>query len=75
MVNGTPLGTVGAAYSSGWMTADNFFSYLKHFVNSVKCSPDRPALLIMDNHESHLSIDTIDSANENGVQILTLPPH
>ena len=32
-------------------------------------------LLILDNHEAHMSIDFIDSASENGVIVLTIPPH
>lgn len=30
-----------------------------------------PSLLIMDNHELHLSIEALDLAKENGVTILT----
>lgn len=33
------------------------------------------SLLIMDKHESHLSIVALDLAKENGVIILTLHPH
>ena len=29
----------------------------------------------MDNHDSHISIETIDIFKENGVTLLTLPPH
>ena len=29
----------------------------------------------MDNHDSHISIETIDLSKENGVTLLTLPPH
>ena len=31
--------------------------------------------LILDNHESHLSIPAINVAKENGILLLTLPPH
>ncbi|CAG4986819.1 unnamed protein product, partial [Parnassius apollo] len=34
-----------------------------------------PTLLIMDNHESHLSIEALDMAKRSGVTILTLHPH
>jgi hypothetical protein len=31
--------------------------------------------LVFDNHESHLTIETLNLAKENGVVIVTLPPH
>ena len=35
----------------------------------------RPVVLILDNHETHLWLNTIDFVKENGVVMLTLPPH
>ena len=32
-------------------------------------------MLTLDNHDTHLSIETIDIAKDNGVVIQTLPPH
>ena len=32
-------------------------------------------LLILDNHDTHISIETVDLAKNNGVVMLTLPPH
>ena len=32
-------------------------------------------LIILDNHDTHLSIQIIDLAKDNGVVMLTLPPH
>ena len=34
-----------------------------------------PTLLILDNHESHISIDFIDLASQNGVVVLIILPH
>ncbi|XP_065639620.1 uncharacterized protein LOC136072345 [Hydra vulgaris] len=75
MLHGAPPGTVGTAHVSGWMTADSFYLFMKHFITSTKCSNDHPVLLILDNHKTHLSIKTIDLAKEKGVVMLTLPPH
>ncbi|KAJ4442374.1 hypothetical protein ANN_03960 [Periplaneta americana] len=36
---------------------------------------ENPALLIYDNHESHLSVEAVDLAKRSGVTILTIPPH
>lgn len=57
------------------MTADIFKKYLQHFINNVKPSKEHPVLLILDNHFTHSSIKVIDLARDNGVIILTLPPH
>lgn len=48
---------------------------LKHFINYSKASQANKTLLIYDKHESHVSIAAINLAKENGVTILTLPPH
>lgn len=36
---------------------------------------ETPTLLLLDNHGSHLSIDALDLAAENGVTLLSFPPH
>lgn len=75
MITGAPKGTVGVAHPTGWMTGENFVQFLKHFVFHVKCSKDNKALMIMDNHDSHITIESLDFAKENGIVLLTLPPH
>jgi len=75
MLHGAPPGTVGASHQTGWMTAEIFKTFMEHFIKSTKCSKQRPVLLILDNHDTHLSIETIDLAKDNGVIMLTLPPH
>lgn len=57
------------------MTTDIFLRVLEHFVTHVRCSKERQVILIMDNHESHLSVAAIDFCKDNGIIILTLPPH
>lgn len=75
MINGAPPGTLGLATPSGWMTSDLFPQVMQHFIKFTSASKENPCLLIMDNHESHLSIVAIELAKSNGVTILTLPPH
>lgn len=77
MLHGVPLeyGALGLVHKSGWMTCDNFLKALQHFASHVRCSQEHKVLLIMDNHESHLSVEGIDFCRENGIVILTLPPH
>lgn len=72
--NGTP-GCGGCAQPSGWMTVDTFLGWFQHFLKFVKPSPAEPILLVLDNHETHLSIDFIDKAKDSGVILVTIPPH
>ncbi len=57
------------------MTGTNFFKSLQHFHSFVKCSKEKPVLLIMDNHISHLDFQAVTFAKDNGIILLTLPPH
>lgn len=75
MLHGAPTGSAGCAYKSGWMTADNFLLYLEHFRKFTAPSVEKPVLLLLDNHDSHISIDSITFCKENHIILLTFPPH
>lgn len=75
MITGAPAGTMGLAHPSGWMTSDLFSSVMQHFIKHTNSTKDNPTLIICDNHESHMGIKVLESAKENGVILLTLPPH
>ncbi|KAB0803180.1 hypothetical protein PPYR_00150 [Photinus pyralis] len=70
-----PPGSRAATHPSGWMTALNFEVYLQHFIKFTKCSIADKVLLILDNHNSHLSPKGLDICKENGIVLLTIPPH
>lgn len=74
-LNGGPPGCTGVANSSGWMNADHFVQFLQFFQSHVRASVDAPILLILDNHESHLSIAGLEFCKANGIILLSLPPH
>lgn len=74
-IRGGPPGSVGAATKSGWMQAEEFLSFLKHFSNYVRPSIDKKVLVLLDNHESHLYLPGIDFCRENGIVLLSFPPH
>lgn len=57
-----PPGSVGGANGSGWMTAEEFYNFIVHFVAHVRPLKENPVLLLLDNHESHLAIKTINYA-------------
>ena len=70
-----PPGCCGAANNSGWMQAENFLQFLKHFVKFVNPSNDRSVLVLLDNHHSHLDINVLNYAKDNGIVLLSFPPH
>jgi hypothetical protein len=73
-LKGAPAGSEGDANPTGWMKAGQFLKFVKHFVSHVKHSKGRPVVLL-DNHNSHLSIAALDYCTENGVTVLAFPPH
>lgn len=74
-LKGGPPGCAGSAHPSGWMTGTNFEVFLKHFIQYVKCSKENMVLIILDNHESHISVASLNLAKDNGIVLLTFLPH
>ncbi|GBP17966.1 hypothetical protein EVAR_16908_1 [Eumeta japonica] len=75
MLNNGPSGALGLAHVSGWMTEDNFVKAMEHFVSHVKPTGENPALLLLDNHASHVNLRVIEFARKNFIKILTFPSH
>ena len=74
-INGAPPGSIGLATKSGWINENAFAEYIHHIIRHTRCSIEHKILLILDNHESHISIETVDLARKNGIVMLTIPPH
>ena len=74
LANGPP-GALGLANISGWMNEECFIKALKHFVFHVKPSKENPALIILDNHSSHVNLRVVQFARKNSIVIVTFPPH
>lgn len=74
-LNGAPDGSIELRNSSGWMTKEEFLQVLNHIQIHTNCSKDNPILLLLDNHESHCSLTGVLYARENGIIMLTFPPH
>ena len=74
MLKDAPAGRLGLAYPPGWMTGDLFAETLGHFIKFMKINKSNLGLLLMDYHISHLSIEAIDMAKENGLCSLTYIP-
>ncbi len=74
---GGPPGTAYGTSPSGWMTEGNFFQWMEQvFVPWVSSlNSDRPHLLILDGHASHISIRVKELADKNQIHLFLLPPH
>ncbi|XP_058630156.1 transcription factor 19-like [Onychostoma macrolepis] len=55
------------------MDSELFLKWLHHFIRYAP--EERPLILIMDQHETHVSRDVIMFCRENKVEILCLPAH
>lgn len=75
MLEDCPVGSKGLCHKSGWMTSENFALAFEHFIDHVKPCKERPVLLTIDNHDTHINLHVITRAREVGVVIITFPPH
>ena len=57
---------------NGWMTTEIFTEWFTLFCEQVQ---ERPLLLILDGHLTHVSVSIIEKAIEEDVTIVKLPPH
>ncbi|KAF2890103.1 hypothetical protein ILUMI_16070, partial [Ignelater luminosus] len=57
------------------MTAPKFLKFMQHFAKHAKPNPSSPILVLLDNHESHISVDILNYCKEVGIVLLTFPPH
>jgi len=74
-LRGAPTDSAGTANKSGWMTEITFAAFMKHFVRHTRCSTQNPVVLILDNHCSHIAISILNYGKENGITMLSFPPH
>lgn len=56
MLTGAPTASVTGAHPTGWSNQKLFGDYLKHFFPCERTCKEDLVLLILNNHESHLSI-------------------
>ena len=56
------------------MTGDGFVLFMEHFVKHIRVMKDKPVLLLLDSQQSHLDMNVLELAKENGV-VMLFPPH
>jgi hypothetical protein len=57
------------------MTNADFVQFLEHFIKHVRPSTNNKVALFLDNHSSHLSIEALNLAKDNGIIMVSFPPH
>ena len=76
MLTGAPNGSLGFAIPSELMNCELFPVGLKHFIKHMNVSKDNnSAILAIDNPESHVTLEIMVAAGENGLVILSVSPH
>lgn len=65
-------GTTYAVTENGWMTQNIFDSWFTTFCERVV---ERPLLIVLDGHSSHLSLSFIKRAMDANVTVVKLPSH
>ncbi|XP_055700854.1 uncharacterized protein LOC129800475 [Phlebotomus papatasi] len=74
-MDGSPEGSIGIFNGSGYQDKDSFLETLKHLKKYALSSKESPILLLLDNHASHCHVQCIDYCRENGIIMLSFPPH
>ncbi|KAK9753338.1 DDE superfamily endonuclease [Popillia japonica] len=86
LMKGAPIESISFSTPNGWMTAEAFLKWLRHFAWFTKPSADdfawftKPSaddavLRIVDGHGSHKELDVITYARKNHVHMLSIPSH
>lgn len=63
-----------AKSDSGWIDTELFMTWFNKIFLKYAVS-QRPLLLVVDGHKSHITLDIIDKCRENEIVLFCLPPH
>lgn len=64
-----------AGTKHGWSDSKIFMKWLEHFNNVAKPSIQNSHTLMLDMHHSHKTLDRVKFAKQNGIIMITFPPH
>ena len=71
--DGVPNSYFGRS-ENGWMTTPLFYGWLaNHFIKRIPA--ERPVVLLVDGHGSHIDLEVSKLARENKILLYCLPPH
>ncbi|XP_072397921.1 uncharacterized protein [Diabrotica undecimpunctata] len=63
----------GSANPSGWMKEVHFIQYIQHFIKYYKASKENPLLVLIDNHDLHLSPEALNICKDHDITVLSFP--
>ena len=69
-----PDDTLYAKSESGWIDTELFITWFKKIFLKYSVA-QRPLLLLIDGHKSHMGLELVDLCRENNVILFCLPPH
>jgi len=72
---GAPPGAIGDCSPSGWINSELFIVWLKHFIKASGASMEKKMVLLMDNHESHISLGAFELCRSSGITVVSFAPH
>ena len=72
---GGPPGAIYTCSHNGWSNEKLFQDWLKHFKDNAKPTIEDPVLLVLDNHGSHISLESYEFCRANHINVVSLPPH
>ena len=75
LMKDAPTDSLPGTSKTGWINTQLFTKWMEHFIKHTRASLDHKVLLVLDNHESHQSIETYELCRSNGVIMVSLPPH
>lgn len=76
LLNGASPGTNGTMSETGWSNGVIFREYLEnHFLKFVPRRDNEKVLLLLDGHRSHVSVNLVEWAKQQGIIIFILPAH
>jgi hypothetical protein len=68
-----------AMQPKGWMTTALFSQWISHFIKALESrgeiSPSNRHLLIVDGHNSHITLEAVHKAMQVGLDLVPLPSH
>lgn len=77
VINSMPAGWLLGKSETGWMKSDIFFDYIVKGLNKwvEDQGVQKPILVFVDGHKSHLTMRLSQYCNENGIILYALPPN
>ena len=63
----------------GWMDSIRFLEWMEYFIQGTRAEeedgPRERQLIILDGHKSHITLEVLELAKNNGIDMVSLPSH